>query len=106
MENRKKLNAQRTIDYKNGTYAHEGGVPDNMPDDAPDMFKQYYDYYKTECGYHPRSLNSNNGRILTSQLVFLNTPQLAYADEIDRPVLLVHGEKAHSRYFSEYAFEK
>ena len=74
MENRKKLNAQRTIDYKNGTYAHEGGVPDNMPDDAPDMFKQYYDYYKTERGYHPRSLNSNNGRNLTSQLVFLNTP--------------------------------
>ena len=106
MENRRKLNAQRTADYKNGTYAHEGGVPDNLPDDAPDFVKQYYDYYKTKRGYHPRSLNSNNGRNLTSQLTFMNMPQLTYADEIETPVLLVHGEKAHSRYFSEYAFEK
>ena len=106
MENRRKLNAQRTADYKNGTYAHEGGVPDNLPEDAPDFVKQYYDYYKTKRGYHPRSLNSNNGRNLTSQLTFMNMPQLTYADEIETPVLLVHGEKAHSRYFSEYAFEK
>ncbi len=106
MENRRKLNAQRTADYKSGTYAHEGGVPDNLPDDAPDFVKQYYDYYKTKRGYHPRSLNSNNGRNLTSQLTFMNMPQLTYVDEIETPVLLVHGEKAHSRYFSEYAFEK
>jgi len=106
MENRRKLNAQRTLDYKNGFYEHEGGVPDNLPDDAPDFVKQYYDYYKTERGYHPRSLNSNNGRNLTSQLSFINMPQLTYADEIETPVLLIHGERAHSRYFSEYAFEK
>lgn len=106
MENRRKLNAQRTLDYKNGTYELEGGVPDNLPDDAPDFVKQYYDYYKTGRGYHPRSLNSNNGRNLTSQLPFINMPQLSYADEIETPVLLIHGEKAHSRYFSEYAFEK
>ena len=105
MENRKKLNAQRTIDYKNGNYAHEGGVPDNLSDDAPDFVKQYYDYYKTKRGYHSRSLNSNNGRNLTSQLPFINMPQLTYTNEIENPVLMIHGEKAHSKYFSEDAFE-
>ena len=100
------LNAQRTEDYKNGTYQLAGGVVDPLPDDAPYFVKDYYDYYKTERGYHPRSLNSNNGWNTTSSLSLMNMPLLAYASEIRSPVLLVHGEKAHSRYFSETAYEK
>ena len=105
-ELRQKLNAQRTIDYKNGTYALGGGVVDPLPDDAPWFVKDYYDYYKTKRGYHKRSLNSNNGWNVTSPLSFINMPQLSYADEICNAVLIIHGEKAHSRYFSEDAFKK
>ena len=100
------MNTQRTEDYKNGSYALAGGVVDPLPDDAPQFVKDYYAYYKTERGYHPRSLNSNNGWNITSSLSFLNMPILQYADEIRSAVLLVHGEKAHSRYFSEGAYEK
>ena len=100
------LNAQRTEDYKNGTYQLAGGVVDPLPDDAPYFVKDYYAYYKTERGYHPRSLNSNGGWNTTSSLSLMNMPLLAYASEIRSPVLLVHGEKAHSRYFSETAYEK
>ena len=100
------LNAQRTEDYKNGTYQLAGGVVDPLPDDAPFFVKDYYDYYKTERGYHPRSLNSNGGWNTTSSLSLMNMPLLAYASEIRSPVLLIHGEKAHSRYFSETAYEK
>lgn len=100
------MNAQRTEDYKNGSYALGGGVVDPLPDDAPQFVKDYYAYYKTERGYHPRSLNSNNGWNVTFPLSFMNMPILQYASEIRSAVLLVHGEKAHSRYFSEGAYEK
>ena len=100
------MNAQRTADYKNGTYALAGGVVDPLPEDAPQFVKDYYGYYKTRRGYHPRSLNSNGGWNLTSSLSFMNMPILQYAGEIRSAVLLVHGEKAHSRYFSEGAYEK
>lgn len=105
-ELRKKLNEQRTIDAKNGNYALAGGVVDPLPEDAPQFVKDYYAYYKTPRGYHPRSLNSNNGWNVTSSLSFINTPLLTYSSEIRSAVLLVHGEKAHSRYFSEDAFKK
>ena len=100
------MNAQRTEDYKNGSYALAGGVVDPLPDDVPQFVKNYYAYYKTERGYHPRSLNSNNGWNMTSILSFMNMPILQYAAEIRSAVLLVHEEKAHSCYFSEGAYEK
>lgn len=106
MERRKALNEERTIDYKNGNYKRDGGVVDPLPADAPQFVKDYYDYYKTKRGYHPRSLNSNDGWNLTSALSFMNMPILTYADEIECPVLIIHGEKAHSRYLSEDAFKK
>lgn len=102
---REQLNAQRTVDAKNGTYALSGGVVDPLPDDAPQFVKDYHSYYKTERGYHKRSLNSNNGWNITSSLSFINMPQLSYSDEIRNAVLVVHGEKAHSRYFGEDAFK-
>lgn len=105
-ELRKKLNAQRTIDARNGSYALAGGVVDPLPEDAPQFVKDYYDYYKTKRGYHKRSLNSNNGWNVTSSLSFINIPLLTYSDEIRSAVLMIHGEKAHSRYFSEDAFKK
>lgn len=105
-ELRKKLNAQRTIDARSGSYALAGGVVDPLPEDAPQFVKDYYDYYKTKRGYHKRSLNSNNGWNVTSSLSFINTPLLTYSDEIRSAVLMIHGEKAHSRYFSEDAFKK
>ena len=105
-ELRRQLNAQRTIDAKKGTYELAGGVVDPLPDDAPQFVKDYYAYYKTLRGYHKRSLNSNNGWNKTSSLSFINMPLLAYSDEIRNAVLMIHGEKAHSRYFSEDAFKK
>ena len=105
-EKRKALNMQRTEDYKNGNYALAGGVGDPRPEDAPQFVKDYYAYYKTPRGCHPRSLNSNNGWNVTSSLSFLNMPILQYSSEIRSAVLLVHGEKAHSRYFSETAYSK
>lgn len=103
---RRRLNAQRTEDYRNGTYALAGGVVDPLPEDAPQFVKDYYAYYKTSRGYHKRSLNSNGGWNVTSALSFLNMPILHYSDEIRSAVLIVHGEKAHSRYFGEDAFKK
>ena len=105
-ELRKQLNSQRTEDYHNGSYALAGGVIDPLPDDAPQFVKDYHSYYKTERGYHKRSLNSNNGWNKTSSLSFINMPLLSYSDEIRSAVLIIHGEKAHSRYFSEDAFKK
>ena len=105
-EKRRALNAQRTEDYKSGTYTRAGGVVDPLPEDAPFFVKDYYDYYKTSRGYHARSLNSNEGWNVTSTLPFLNMPLLQYSHEIRSAVLLVHGEKAHSCYFSRDAFEK
>lgn len=104
-ETRKQLNAQRTEDYLNGNYALAGGVIDPLPEDAPQFVKDYHAYYKTSRGYHKRSLNSNGGWNKTSSLSFLNMPILAYAGEIRSAVLLVHGEKAHSRYFSEDTYK-
>lgn len=103
-EKRKAMNEQRIVDYKNGSYALGGGVVDPLPDDAPFFVKDYYDYYKTKRGYHKRSLNSNGGWNITSSLSFLNMPILQYSNEIRSAVLLVHGEKAHSCYFSRDAF--
>nr|WP_303912061.1 alpha/beta hydrolase [Bacteroides mediterraneensis] len=105
-EQRKQLNAQRTEDYRNGTYAQAGGVVDPLPADAPQFVKDYHAYYKTPRGYHKRSLNSNNGWNKTSALSFMNMPLLSYSGEIRSAVLMIHGEKAHSRYFSEDAFKK
>lgn len=105
-ELRRQLNAQRTEDARTGTCALAGGVVDPLPDDAPRFVKDYYAYYKTPRGYHPRSLNSNDGWNKTSSLSFINMPILSYSDEIRSAVLLIHGEKAHSRYFSEDAFKK
>ncbi|MBR5404478.1 MAG: alpha/beta hydrolase [Bacteroidales bacterium] len=104
MEKRRALAAQRTEDYKSGTYKRAGGVIDPLPEDAPWFVKDYHAYYKTPRGYHKRSGNSNDGWNVTGCQSFLNQPLLAWAGEIENPVLLIHGEKAHSRYFSEYAF--
>ena len=105
-EKREALNAQRTIDYKNNSYARAGGVVDPLPDDVPSFVKDYHAYYKTERGHHPRSLNSNDGWNVTSSLSFLNMPILQYSDEIRSAVLLIHGEEAHSCYFSRDAYQK
>ena len=104
-ELKKSLNAQRIEDYKNGTYKRAGGVVDPLPEDAPFYVKDYYDYYKTERGYHKRSLNSNDGWNMTSSLSFINMPILQYSNEIRNAVLMIHGEKAHSCYFSKDAFK-
>lgn len=105
-EKKKALNAQRIVDYKKGNYELGGGVVDPLPDDAPFFVKDYYDYYKTSRGYHPRSLNSNGGWNKIGCMSFLNQPILAYSDEIRSAVLMIHGEKAHSCYFSRDAFTK
>ena len=104
-EKRKALNAQRIADYRNGSYALGGGVVDPLPEDAPFCVKDYYDYYKTERGYHPRSLNSNGGWNVIGCQSFMNMPILQYADEIRNAVLIIHGEKAHSCYFSKDAYQ-
>ncbi len=102
---RRAMNAQRIIDYKNGFYAMAGGVMDPLPADAVQFVKDYYAYYKTKRGYHKRSLNSNEGWNITSNLSLINAKILVFADEIESAVLLIHGEKAHSRYFSEEAYK-
>ena len=103
-EARKAFNAQRTEDYRSGTYALGGGVVDPLPEDAPFFVKDYYDYYKTKRGYHPRSLNSNGGWNVTGTMSFLNQPILQYVSEIRSAVLMIHGEKAHSCYMGRDAF--
>lgn len=103
-EQRRTWAAQRTADYKAGEYTRAGGVVDPLPDDAPQFVRDYHDYYKTSRGFHDRSGNSTDGWNATGTMSFMNQPLLAMAGEIDSPVLLVHGEKAHSRYFSEGAF--
>lgn len=105
-ELRKKLSEQRTKDYLTGNYERDGGVVNPVPEDAPLFVKQYHDYYKTERGYHRRSPNSNDGINKTATLAFINMPILSYIEEIRSAVLLVHGEQAHSRYFSEDAFKR
>ena len=103
-EKRKVLNAQRTAEYESGVYDLGGGVVDPLPDDAPFFVKDYYDYYKTKRGYHVRSLNSNGGWNKTGCMSFMNMPLLHYTNEIRSAVLIMHGEKAHSCYFSKDAF--
>lgn len=98
------LNAQRIVDFKNGSYALGGGVVDPLPADAPFFVKDYYAYYKTARGYHPRSLNSNGGWNVTGCMSFMNQPILKYSNEIRSAVLIIHGDKAHSCYFSKDAY--
>lgn len=102
---REQVCRQRTEDYKNGAYARAGGVIDPLPDDAPFFVKDYYDYYKTQRGYHPRSLNSNDGWTVNTQTSLMNTRLFTYAGEIDSAVLMIHGDKAHSCYLSRDAFK-
>lgn len=106
MEKRRALAMQRTKEYAEGSYQRLGGLPEAAPDGAPQFLKDYVAYYKTKRGYHKRSLNSNEGWNVTGCQSFLNQPLLAYVGEIENDVLQLHGEKAHSRYFSETAFEK
>lgn len=105
-EARKAISAQRTEDYRTGTYKMAGGVPTEVTADTPQFVKDYHDYYQEKRGYSPRSFGSTTGATLSSLLDFMNMPLLARADEIDSAVLMIHGEKAHSRYFSEDAFKK
>ncbi|MCO8192894.1 MULTISPECIES: alpha/beta hydrolase [Anaerofustis] len=99
------LNTQRTQDYKNGSYKLGGGVVDPLPADAPFFVKDYYDYYKTQRGYHERSLNSNGGWNVIGTMSLMNQPLLKYTNEIRSAVLVIHGEKAHSCYFSKDAYK-
>lgn len=105
-ELRRQLSEQRTKDYASGVYERAGGVVDPLPADAPQFLKDYHAYYKTSRGYHPRSLNSNEGWNITSNLPFLNLAFLSYLEEIESAVLIVHGEKAHSSYFGKDAFAR
>ena len=101
---REAFNRQRTEDYRNGSYLPGGGVVDPLPEDAPFFVRDYYDYYKTERGYHERSLNSNSGWNAIGTMSYMNQPLLAYSNEIRSAVLVIHGEKAHSCYMSRDAF--
>ena len=105
-ETKKAINAQRTEDYRNGTYARAGGVVDPLPEDAPQFVKDYHAYYKTPRGYHKNSVNSNEGWTLSSMIAMFNMPMLAFVEEIKAPVLIVHGENAHSRYMGEDTFKR
>lgn len=100
------LNTQRTKDFKNGTFAKADGLPQKLSGDEPQFIKDYFDYYKTPRGFHSRSINSNGNWNLTSSLSFINMPILAYSSEIQSPVLIIHGDKAHSKYFSQDAYKK
>lgn len=105
-EMRVQLSNQRTEDYEKGTYAKAGGVPKELPEDAPFFVEDYHKYYKTDRGYHERSLNSNEGWNVTSSIAFANMPLLQYSNEIRSAVLMVHGEEAHSVYFSKDAYKE
>lgn len=105
-ELREHLAAQRTEDFRTGTPKLAGGVPDVLPEDAPQFLKDYHAYYKTERGYHPRSLNSNGGRNVTAVIPWINSPLMSRAGEIENAVMIVHGEKAHSFYFGSDAYKK
>ena len=105
-ELKEQLNKQRTEDFKNGTYAKAQGLPDKLTGNEPQFVKDYVGFYKTKRGFHERSIGSNGGWNTTSSLSLINMPILAYSSEIRNAVLMIHGEKAHSRYFSEDAFKK
>jgi len=104
-EIKQNLNKQRTLDYKTGKYAKAAGLPEKLTGEEPQFVKDYYNYYKTPRGFHKRSINSNGNWNLTSSLSLINMPILQYSNEIKNAVLIIHGEKAHSRYFSEDAFK-
>lgn len=101
---RSQIAQQRSQDYKNGTYARTGGLPDHMDENAPQFQKDYFDYYKTKRGYHERSVNSNGGWVISSMVPYVTTPMNYYIEEIDEPVMICPGDKAHSFYFSTQAF--
>lgn len=101
---KQQLNAQRIADNLNGEAQRAGGVVDPLPSDAPFFVKDYYDYYKTKRGYHPRSLNSNEGWNVTNSLSWMNAKFLQFTNEIRSAVMIMHGEKAHSCYFSKDAY--
>ena len=103
---RQALAIRRTEDFRNGTPLPGGGVPDELPEDAPAFLRDYFDYYKTSRGYHPRSLNSNGGRNASSEIAWINFPLMSRADEISSAVMIIHGEKAHSLYFGSDAYKK
>ncbi|MCR5506948.1 MAG: alpha/beta hydrolase [bacterium] len=105
---REELNNQRTKDAKSGTIAKSAPLPkpEELSKDTPQFVKDYVNYYKTDRGFHKRSVGSNRGWNMTSTLSLITQPILAYSDTIKNPVLMIHGEKAHSRYFSEDAFKK
>ena len=105
-ELKQNLNKQRSEDFKKRTYAKASGLPDKLSGDEAQFVKDYYDYYKTKRGFHKRSINSNGNWNMTSALSFINMPILARSGEIQNAVLMIHGEKAHSRYFSEDAFKQ
>ncbi len=102
---RETLNRQRSVDFKNGTYAKASGLPEKLTGDEPQFIKDYWGYYKTPRGFHKRSINSNGNWNMTSSLSFMTMPILAYSSEIQNAVLMIHGENAHSRYFTEDAFK-
>lgn len=102
---REELSAQRTADARSGVYQRVGGFPEHLPDEAPRFMKDYFDYYRSPRGFHPRSANSTDGWNITAAISYANTRILAYAAEIRSAVLIVAGEKAHSRYMSEDAFD-
>ena len=104
-ELKESLNKQRTEDFKNGNYAPAPGLPEKLTGEEPQFVKDYYDYYKTQRGFHKRSINSNGNWNMTSSLSLINMPILKYSDEIKSAVLVMHGDKAHSKYFSEDAFK-
>lgn len=103
---REDLNAQRTKEAQGAPIAGAPGLPDKLTGEEPQFIQDYFNYYKTKLGFHPRSINSNGHWNVTSALSLITQPILAYADTIKSPVLMIHGEKAHSRYFSEDAFKK
>lgn len=105
-ELKEQLNKQRTEDFKNRTFAPASGLPEKLTGEEPQFVKDYWNYYKTKRGFHTRSINSNGHWNMTSSLSLINMPILQFSNEIRNAVLIVHGEKAHSRYFGEDAFKK
>ena len=103
---RQDLNNQRTKEAQGAPIAEAASLPDKLTGEEPQFVQDYFNYYKTKLGFHPRSINSNGHWNVTSALSLITQPILAYSDTIKSPVLMIHGEKAHSRYFSEDAYKK